>query len=1120
MDNARSRVVATAARRFTAASAVVAMIIGIITLTGMIAPAEQAAAAPGTPGTPSAPTATLHETFDVGQGATSTRLVDYVGVAGQTHTAAPFWLREDQCNGVLLRYEGTVFPAVSPEGGFCVDGNITNVRNNVRRMADVLGQVGAGVVGSTSTASPANGSTAATRANTAVAAYTASAAGAASQIQFQTSPLALTPAGTRFYTASVDVAEVSCTYQGGVNNSRLRFSLKVGATEQPLTSGGPIRACTDPRARYYTSPILTGGWGGGGDYVAAGRFTSSGSLLLTPSQVNGSQIIMRNDTGATEGNDAAFDNIRLLDATPQLDKAFSPSRLGVGGTSTLTLSVTNTDDLAAKIGWSFADALPAGLVIKNPANVGGTCGATVTAPAGSGTVTVTGGRLETGQASCTITVDVTSSSAGVYANCAANIANPVGINPPACASVSFVDLTPCVAVPIWVNTAGELKQYSPTNFSELSSAPLVREYGDIAWSSNGSTLYGVDYDHGFAAAPILRTIDPVTGAELASLPITGPLLTQDNVPGGGATNYSLNALAALDTNTLLVGSYASRSIWKLDVRTGATTLWTQFPSQISSAGDFTVLPDGDILAFGARPLSGELVDSRVYRIHPNGSMTQIGTVPTMWGGAQSGGNFFMAAPSGQINRISLTTLPTASSTARLAYTSVLTGGQPFWGASAVQDAGECVGLTIAKTPTPAVITGPGQQVTYEFTVTNISDVRITSIAVTDVQAAPAGALTSGPTCPVTALDPGASTVCTGTYLATDADVAHGRIDDTATAAGISPDGRQVKSNQATATVRVEPVFTWSLAKTASVDGVELDAGAVVTPGDRVTYSVTVTSDATVDIAGVTVTDDLSEVVDDATFASGSAQLVIDGGAASAVADPLGSILTAGPFTLPVGATATLTYAVVVDEDAWSATLTNIVTGTAGTPGSPIAPEPCDDACTTSQITPTPVQIQKVGEASNGDVVPMDGSQWAIFSAAVGGTPVVDAVPAAESAGAPVTGLFRDVTLTAGSYWLEETRALDGFALLAERVPFTVSGDGTITLGAPASTNAQLVDVDGIRTIRIEDLPALDLPEAGGPGTVWIHLIGLVLLLSGTAAGVALLRRRHRAASAVARDHRG
>lgn len=768
-----------------------------------------------------------------------------------------------------------------------------------------------------------------------------------------------------------------------------------------------------------------------------------------------------------------------------------------------TLTVTNNGP-GASSGFLVRDPLPAQVTSATTTTTG--CSIV------SGEVRCTLGELAVG-ATRTITVSgqITAGTTVDIVNTATVAGNERDPNPANNQSTSTARPAPdaCAAVPIWTNTADGLQQYDPTTFDVLSTTTLTREYGDIAWSHNGSVLYAVDYDGGAGLAPVLRTIDPVTGAELTSLSITGPLLTQGNVPGFGTTNYSLNALTALDANTLLVGSYSSRAIWRLDVTTGATTFWTQFPNQISSAGDFTVLPDGDILAFGVRPLDGNLSNSRAYRIHPNGSMTQIGTVPAMWGGAQSGGYFFMAAPSGQLNRIALATLP-LTNVGSLPYTTVLSGGPQFWGASAVQDAGECVGLTITKTPAPAVITGPGQQVTYSFEVTNISDVRIEDIEVTDIQHAPASPLTSGPTCPQSALDPQASMTCTATYLATDADVAHGRIDDTASAAGLTEAGREVISNEATATVTIDPVTTWSLSKRALLGDDPLSDGATVRPGDVVTYEVTVTSEATVDIDGVTLTDDLSAVLDDATFAAGSAVLVIDGGSPAAVPDPAGTTLTAGPFTLPAGTTATLRYDVVVEDDAWSRTLTNAVTGTAGSPGDPLDPEPCTDGCTTTQVTPAVVRVLKVGEDASGDVVAMDGSTWAVYDAADATVPLIAALAPATDGGTPLTGLFEDSTLAPGTYWLEETTALDGFALLADRVEFTIATDGSLALAA-GSPNATVTEVDGIPTIRVEDVPALDLPEAGGSGATSILLAGGVLLTLGAlAAALRVLTPRRRA----------
>lgn len=401
---------------------------------GISSPSAQAAA--GTPTVPSPPKLVFHESFEVGQGVNATKLANYVGINGQTHTADPFWLRYDQCNGVLMRYE---MPHIT--GEYCeVGGRDTReARNNTRRLADVLGQLEAGIVGSTISATPVNASNATTKLNHAVTAFTHTVNGPSNAVMIRTSPLNIGADETRFYVASVDVAELSCTHMGGVNNSALRFSFLTGASEWNITSSA-IRACQAPNVRYYDSPWLDGGWFYGGNYVAAGTFHTDGSALLTPAQMLGLQVQMRNEIGATDGNDSAFDNIRIYDATPQLDKSFSPSEVRVGEASRLTLTVTNTTDLAEKAGWSFTDTLPSGLVIANNPNVASTCHATVTAPSGGSAVTVADGVLDKGEAFCEVSVDVTSLTAGDYTNDSSNITSRTGVLPPDPATVTFIPL--------------------------------------------------------------------------------------------------------------------------------------------------------------------------------------------------------------------------------------------------------------------------------------------------------------------------------------------------------------------------------------------------------------------------------------------------------------------------------------------------------------------------------------------------------------------------------------------------------------------------------------------------------------------------------------------------------
>lgn len=136
-----------------------------------------------------------------------------------------------------------------------------------------------------------------------------------------------------------------------------------------------------------------------------------------------------------------------------------------------------------------------------------------------------------------------------------------------------------------------------------------------------------------------------------------------------------------------------------------------------------------------------------------------------------------------------------------------------------------------------------------------------------------------------------------------------------------------------------------------------DAGAQVMPpyldalGTVITYTLTVHNDSDVPInsttlPGATVTDDLSEVLDDAVFVAGSLD-------PAGQAELNGSILT---WTLPeiaVDETVTLTYQVRVAGDQWDETLTNVAEP--GDGGDCVE----EGACTTTTITPRYALIQAI-----------------------------------------------------------------------------------------------------------------------------------------------------------------
>jgi uncharacterized repeat protein (TIGR01451 family) len=164
------------------------------------------------------------------------------------------------------------------------------------------------------------------------------------------------------------------------------------------------------------------------------------------------------------------------------------------------------------------------------------------------------------------------------------------------------------------------------------------------------------------------------------------------------------------------------------------------------------------------------------------------------------------------------------------------------------------GVTITKVVTspaaPGAVSNVGEVISYEFAVTNVGLVDLTNVVVTDVQTAPAGALTTGPACPATTLAAGATMSCTATYIVTQADLDHGRIDDAASVTGDSPTGT-ITAGPATARVPVEQHPGITIVKTVTSPAPPSPVSAV---GDVITYSFAVANVGNVTLTNVSVVD--------------------------------------------------------------------------------------------------------------------------------------------------------------------------------------------------------------------------------------------------------------------------
>ncbi|NJD88158.1 MAG: DUF11 domain-containing protein, partial [Betaproteobacteria bacterium] len=158
--------------------------------------------------------------------------------------------------------------------------------------------------------------------------------------------------------------------------------------------------------------------GGTGVNAAAGASTCTIAVNVT-SATAGSYVNGAAQVTALSGMTNGVTNQTLSVVQPALTKAFAPVTISQGGVSTLTFTLANGAGNPAQSGINFTDTLPANVVIAATPNVTSSCPSgtgVVTAAAGSGVITVTGATMNAAQASCTVTVDVTSSIAGVYAN--------------------------------------------------------------------------------------------------------------------------------------------------------------------------------------------------------------------------------------------------------------------------------------------------------------------------------------------------------------------------------------------------------------------------------------------------------------------------------------------------------------------------------------------------------------------------------------------------------------------------------------------------------------------------------------------------------------------------------
>ncbi|KAF1712853.1 hypothetical protein CSC73_00760 [Pseudoxanthomonas sacheonensis] len=232
----------------------------------------------------------------------------------------------------------------------------------------------------------------------------------------------------------------------------------------------------------------------------------------------------------------------------------------------------------------------------------------------------------------------------------------------------------------------------------------------------------------------------------------------------------------------------------------------------------------------------------------------------------------------------------------------------------------------------------GSTIGYTFVATNTGNVTLTGIVIDD-------ALLDAPAvCDATTLLPGAIATCTGIHTITQAEVAAGVVNNTATATGTPPVGPAVPSNSSTTSTPLLAVTVSKISNPAS--------GETVRPGDTISYTLAVVVANAATTSTLTLTDTLS-----------GDQTLTGPLPANCASGAGGLVCTLAAGTQP--GSYSFTYSTTVDADATGRLGNNVVPSGTDNPT-------CTNCSTEHPVAASVVTVAKTSNpASGAEVAPGD-----------------------------------------------------------------------------------------------------------------------------------------------------
>jgi hypothetical protein len=307
--------------------------------------------------------------------------------------------------------------------------------------------------------------------------------------------------------------------------------------------------------------------GSTGISLAAGSIATPNTTCTITLNVTGAAAgVYTNTSGSVSSTNGGTGNTASANLTvaapPAITKAFGAATIPLNGTTSLTLNISNPNATVALSGVAFTDTLPAGVIIATPNALTNTCNGTAAAVAGSGQVSLATGTLAD-SASCTITVNVTGSTAGVKNNSVQVTSTQGGTGNTSNASITVV--TPPVIIKAFGAASIPLNGSTSLTFT-IQNNNGTQSLSGIAFSDtlpaglviatpNGLAGTGTCTGGVFTATQATSVIS-MTGATLA---LSSSCTFSVNVTGtsAGAQNNTTGAVTSVEGGT---GGTASASV--------------------------------------------------------------------------------------------------------------------------------------------------------------------------------------------------------------------------------------------------------------------------------------------------------------------------------------------------------------------------------------------------------------------------------------------------------------------------------------------------------------------------------------------------------------------------------